>query len=118
MSEHVLGPLLPASPHLALREAHRAAPGALGVRGGGEWYLTDELLVAHVHAKAAGFVAADARKLAAPLDAARAKLGKPRLQGVLLLGPNQRLCSKTDTPARARPLLEAARVAVYRLRAG
>ncbi len=117
MSEHVHGPALATSPHAAVRAAHMVSAALLGVAGRGEWFVTEELLVALVDRKAP-FVAAGARKLTAAFAAACAKLKKPDVQAVLLLGAEQpRLCSKLDTPARAHCLLAAARVAVYRLRA-
>jgi hypothetical protein len=114
---HVCGPVLPAfDASRVVLEGNKRAPGALGVTGRGDWYLCEELLLLHVDRKAS-FVASDARKMADALAAARAKLGDARLRGVLLLGRAQKLCSRVDTPARARPTLTAAGVAVYRVSA-
>ena len=71
------------------------------------------LAVVHVD-RAASFVAADATKLVAAFAAVRAALKRP-VQPVLLLAKGQKICSRTDTPARARLQLAAAGVAVYRL---
>jgi hypothetical protein len=115
MADFVCGRELAVSPHGARCAANLRPAAALGVAGRGDWYVTDDLLLSHVD-RSASFMAADARKMVAALAAARAKLSKPALQGVLLLGANQRLCSKVDTPARARTKLAAAGIAVYRLR--
>ena len=115
MSEHVIGPRLASSPHEAAAESNKVSGASLGVAGRVSFFVTPTLVVFKDHKP--GFVAADARKVVAAFETIRAKLKQPELQAVLLLGAAQRLCSKTDTPARARPTLEAAAVVVYRLKA-
>jgi hypothetical protein len=111
---HAVGPVLPSfDAARVVRESNKRAPASLGVAGRGDWYLADDTLLLHVDRKAS-FVAADARKMVDALAAARKKLGVASLRGVLLLAPKQQLCSRVDTPARARPTLTAAGVAVYR----
>ena len=63
-------------------------------------------------------MAADARKLVEAFAKVRSTLKNPRLQAVVLLAPEQKICSKTDTPQRARCLLQAGNVAVYHLPRG
>jgi hypothetical protein len=115
MSDHVVGPELSVDPSSAFAEGNKRAASSIGVAGRGEYYLTDDTLLLHVDRKAS-VVASDARKMVEAFAAARAALKNPGLQGVLLLARGQKMCSRTDTPARARPTLEAGNVAVYRLR--
>ena len=113
-SEHVLGPKLSTEPLLAAMEANKKTPSTLGVSMRLPFFVTEEM-VAVVVDRNSSLVAADARKLVDAFAAVRRTLQAPRLQAVVLLGPEQKMCSRVDTPNRARPLLQAANVAVYRL---
>jgi hypothetical protein len=111
-----VGPELSVDPSSAFAEGNKRAASAIGVVAGrAEYYVTDETLLLHVDRKAS-VVASDARKMVEAFATARAALKKPGLQAVVLLARGQKMCSRTDTPARARPTLEAGNVAVYRLR--
>jgi hypothetical protein len=113
-SEHILGPKLGSDPRAAVAEANKKEAAALGVSMRSSFYVTAECVTLVVDRKAS-LVAADARKMVDAFAKVRGTLKAPRLQAVILLGPEQKLCSKTDTPQRARPQLQAANVAVYRL---
>jgi len=65
--------------------------------------------------RAASLVAKDAVSIVKMFDAVRRKMGCPELRCVLLIGSSQKMCAKTDTPARARNVLAAAKISVYRL---
>ena len=112
--EHILGPKLSADPRVALADANKKEAGALGVSLRSTFYVTPESVTVVVDRKAS-LVAADARKLLDAFAKVRATLKDPRLQAVILLGPEQKLCRKMDNAQRARPLLQAGGVAVYRL---
>jgi len=116
--EHILGPKLSgADPRLAVTASNEKPPSTLGVSGLRlPFYVApaDDSITVVVDRKAS-LVAADARKLVEAFETARRMLKQPRLQAVVLLGAEQRMCSKVDNPNRARPLLQAANVAVYRL---
>ena len=112
--EHVLGPKLSADPRIAVAEVNKKEAGTLGVSMRATFYVTTESVTVVVDRKAS-VVAADARKFVDAFEKVRGVLKEPRLQAVILLGPEQKICSKTDNAQRARPLLQAANVAVYRL---
>ena len=114
MAEHILGPMLGNDPRAAVAELNKKDGASLGVSMRTTFYVTTESVTLIVDRKAS-VVAADARKLTDAFAKVRSTLKDPRLQAVLLLGPEQKICSKTETPDRARRLLQAANVAVYRL---
>jgi hypothetical protein len=114
MAEHVLGPKLSIDPRLAVTDANKKDASSLCLSMRLPFYVTPESVSVVVERKAS-LVAADARKLVCAFTAVRRTLKTPRLQAVVLLGPEQKLCSKTDNPNRARTLLQAGNVAVYRL---
>ena len=113
-SEHVLGPKLSADPRIAAAASNEKAPSTLGVSMRLPFYVTPDTVTVVVD-RNKSLVAADARKLVDAFAAVRRTLKNPRLQVVVLLGAEQKMCSKVDTPDRARPLLQAGNVAVYRL---
>lgn len=112
--ERILGPKLGGDPRTAVTEANKKQASALGVSMRAEFYVTADSVTLVVDRKAS-LVAADARKLVDAFAKVRTTLKSPRLQAVILLAPKQKMCSRVDTPQRARPLLQAAGVAVYRL---
>jgi len=114
MAEHILGPTLASDPRAAVAELNKKDGAALGVSMRSTFYVTTESATLIMDRKAS-LVVADARKLVDAFAKVRSTLKDPRLQAVVLLGPEQKICSKTDTPDRARRLLQAANVAVYRL---
>ena len=113
-SQHVLGPKLSIDPRIAATASNEKPPSTLGVSMRLPFYVTSETVVVVVD-RNKSLVAADARKLVDAFAAVRRTLKNPRLQAVVLLGAEQKMCSKVDTPDRARPLLQAGNVAVYRL---
>ena len=113
MSSHVLGPELASPPHAMVCETNKRTASSLGASGRSDFYLTSTA-VALVIDREKSVQAADVRKLVASFAAVR-KLKDPALQAVLLLGRAQKVCSKTDNDKRARPMLVANGIAVYRL---
>jgi len=114
MSSYVLGPELALPPHAMVCEANKRSASTLGVSGRSDFYVT-LTAVAVVIDREKSVQAADVRKLVASFDAVRRKLKQPALTLVLLLGRGQKLCSKTDNDKRARPMLVANSISVYRL---
>ena len=112
--EHILGPKLSVDPRLAVSDAHKKEAASLGVSMRLPFFVTADAVTVVVDRKAS-LVASDARKLVDAFAKARATLKDPRKQAVILLAHEQKLCSKTDNAQRARPLLQAGNVAVYRM---